>query len=149
MRYHISIIFQSGQLSFRYSRYTKPRTKAHPKDCSVMTYNGHTVYRTLIRCHFSPASTTGSQYIYSGSADGQIHVRCHHYCYRELTVTIMSQIWSLDGRIVQVLDRSRTMPITFDPSAPDAEPLRGGRPHVCVRDVSWHSQVMYLIKAIC
>ncbi len=40
-----------------------------------MSYRGHTVLRTLIRCHFSPAETTGSQYIYSGSADGVIHVR--------------------------------------------------------------------------
>jgi hypothetical protein len=40
-----------------------------------MTYRGHAVLRTLIRCHFSPAETTGGQYIYSGSADGRIHVR--------------------------------------------------------------------------
>lgn len=39
-----------------------------------MTYRGHAVLRTLIRCHFSPAETTGGQYIYSGSADGKIHV---------------------------------------------------------------------------
>lgn len=39
-----------------------------------MTYRGHTVLRTLIRCHFSPAETTGGQYIYSGSADGHVHV---------------------------------------------------------------------------
>jgi len=114
---------------YRYSRYSKPRVKTHPKDCSVMTYRGHTVYRTLIRCHFSPASSTGSQYIYSGSADGKIH------------------IWSLDGRIVQVLDRSRTLPITFDPSAPDVEPTRGTRQPACVRDVSWHSQEPVLISA--
>jgi len=40
-----------------------------------MTYRGHSVLRTLIRCHFSPAETTGSQYLYSGSADGRVHVR--------------------------------------------------------------------------
>ena len=39
-----------------------------------MTYRGHAVLRTLIRCNFSPAETTGGQYIYSGSADGRIHV---------------------------------------------------------------------------
>jgi len=43
-----------------------------------MTYRGHSVLRTLIRCHFSPAETTGSQYLYSGSADGRIHVRMFH-----------------------------------------------------------------------
>lgn len=40
-----------------------------------MTYRGHAVLQTLIRCHFSPAETTGGRYIYSGSADGKIHVR--------------------------------------------------------------------------
>jgi hypothetical protein len=39
-----------------------------------MTYRGHQVLQTLIRCHFSPAETTGSQYLYSGSSDGRIHV---------------------------------------------------------------------------
>lgn len=51
-----------------------PRVLAHPKDCSVMTYRGHAVLRTLIRCYFSPAETTGGQYLYSGSYDGKIHV---------------------------------------------------------------------------
>lgn len=45
-----------------------------------MTFRGHSVLRTLIRCHFSPRESTGQSYIYSGSADGMIH------------------IWSLDGR---------------------------------------------------
>ena len=63
-------------LALRYSRYTRPRYKSHPQDCSVMTYKGHLVLQTLIRCHFSPSETTGAQYLYSGSADGRIHV-CH------------------------------------------------------------------------
>jgi len=58
-----------------YGHYPRPKRAAHPYDCSVMTYRGHAVLRTLIRCHFSPAETTGGQYIYSGSADGKIHVR--------------------------------------------------------------------------
>lgn len=58
----------------RYPHYPKPKYPAHPLDCSVMTYRGHSVLRTLIRCHFSPMETTGSQYLYSGSADGRIHV---------------------------------------------------------------------------
>ena len=31
-----------------------------------MTYRGHSVLRTLIRCHFSPRESTGQNYIYSG-----------------------------------------------------------------------------------
>jgi len=39
-----------------------------------MTYRGHAVLKTLIRCYFSPGETTGGQYLYSGSYDGKIHV---------------------------------------------------------------------------
>ncbi|KII94042.1 hypothetical protein PLICRDRAFT_36272 [Plicaturopsis crispa FD-325 SS-3] len=105
---------------YRYGYYPKPKHQAHPKDCSVMMYSGHTVLQTLIRCNFSPTETTGGQYIYSGSADGKIH------------------IWSVDGRVVQVLDRTNALPISFDPSAPELEATRGHRHNVCVRDVSWH-----------
>lgn len=61
--------------SFRYGTYPKPMREAHPRDCSIMTYRGHQVFRTLIRCHFSPIETTGAKYIYTGSSDGRIHVR--------------------------------------------------------------------------
>ncbi|KIK70586.1 hypothetical protein GYMLUDRAFT_32627 [Collybiopsis luxurians FD-317 M1] len=115
---------------YRYPSYPKPRYKAHPSDCSVMTYRGHSVLMTLIRCHFSPAETTGSQYLYSGSADGRIH------------------IWSLDGTLVQVLDRQKTLPIWVDPSGVEHP---GGSDSsmygACVRDVSWSSQQPALISA--
>jgi len=114
---------------YRYSTQHKPRFAAHLKDCSVMTYRGHSVLRTLIRCHFSPAETTGSQYLYSGSADGRIH------------------IWSLDGTIVQVLDRSKTLPIFVDPSGTERTTEGHGRTDLCVRDVSWHSQEPVLMSA--
>merc|ERR1719394_1662241 len=41
-------------------------------DTSVMTYTGHTVLQTLIRCHFSPMNNTGQKYIYTGCAKGQV-----------------------------------------------------------------------------
>ncbi|CBQ68109.1 conserved hypothetical protein [Sporisorium reilianum SRZ2] len=78
---------------YRNMSYRQPRFQAHPHDCSVMTYRGHAVLKTLIRCHFSPAETTGQRYIYSGSADGKIH------------------IWNLDGTVAQVLDRSQVRPL--------------------------------------
>ena len=53
----------------------------------------------------------------------------------------MEQIWSLDGRIVQILDRTHTLPMTFDPSAPQLGQLKGDGHAVCVRDVSWHTKV--------
>ncbi|XP_076470711.1 DDB1- and CUL4-associated factor 11-like [Babylonia areolata] len=43
-------------------------------DTSVMTYRGHCVLHTLVRCHFSPAFTTGQRFIYSGCATGNIVV---------------------------------------------------------------------------
>ncbi|KAL4069807.1 WD40-repeat-containing domain protein [Scleroderma yunnanense] len=113
--------FRSPDYDYRYGHYPKPRHHAHPNDCSVMTYRGHAVLRTLIRCNFSPAETTGGKYIYSGSADGKVH------------------IWSLDGRIVEILDRSRTLPMSCEPSGPEPDPLMGSRSTICVRDVSWSS----------
>ncbi|CAA7264768.1 unnamed protein product [Cyclocybe aegerita] len=124
-KYHYGV----DNFDYRYPNYPKPRYQAHPKDCSVMTYRGHAVLRTLIRCHFSPAETTGSQYIYSGSADGRIH------------------IWSLDGRVVQVLDRSRTLPAGFSPSGPVPPPANGLQSNYCVRDVSWHTQEPVILSA--
>ncbi|KAH0535208.1 DDB1- and CUL4-associated factor 11 isoform X1 [Cotesia glomerata] len=41
-------------------------------DTSIMTYRGHMVVQTLIRCHFSPAATTGQRYIYTGCGHGRI-----------------------------------------------------------------------------
>uniref|UniRef100_A0A0C9S975 LEC14B homolog n=1 Tax=Wollemia nobilis TaxID=56998 RepID=A0A0C9S975_9CONI len=46
----------------------------HPYDQSLMTYRGHAVLRTLIRCYFSPAFSTGQKYIYTGSHDGCVHI---------------------------------------------------------------------------
>jgi hypothetical protein len=41
-----------------------------------------------------------------------------------------------------VLDRSRTLPMTFDPSAAEPTDRRASvNNEVCVRDVSWHPQV--------
>lgn len=37
-----------------------------------MTYRGHIVTRTLIRCRFSPIETTGQRYIYTGCGAGRL-----------------------------------------------------------------------------
>jgi WD40 repeat protein len=49
-----------------------PSTK--DDDSSLMTYRGHQVIQTLIRCRFSPLESTGQQYIYSGSFDGAVYI---------------------------------------------------------------------------
>jgi len=43
-------------------------------DNSLMTFWGHQVHLTLIRCDFSPLYTTGQRFIYTGSFDGRIYV---------------------------------------------------------------------------
>jgi len=43
-------------------------------DTSVLTFKGHHVYNTLIKCKFSPRETTGQRYVYTGSADGSVYV---------------------------------------------------------------------------
>ncbi|XP_062994030.1 DDB1- and CUL4-associated factor 11 isoform X1 [Elgaria multicarinata webbii] len=53
----------------------KARRKSKlPGDTSLMTYRGHGVLHTLIRCRFSPAHSTGQQYIYSGCSTGKVVV---------------------------------------------------------------------------
>lgn len=49
------------------------RTKL-PGDSSLMTYRGHGVLQTLIRCRFSPPHSTGQRYIYSGCSTGKVVV---------------------------------------------------------------------------
>ncbi|XP_050119149.1 LEC14B homolog isoform X4 [Malus sylvestris] len=50
------------------------RTLKHPNDQSLATYRGHAVLRTLIRCYFSPAYSTGQKYIYTGSSDHSVYI---------------------------------------------------------------------------
>ncbi|KAG0482387.1 hypothetical protein HPP92_010471 [Vanilla planifolia] len=60
---------------YRYMSYpAKAKNYKHPKDQSVATYKGHSVLCTLIRCHFSPAHSTGQKYIYTGSHDGCVYI---------------------------------------------------------------------------
>jgi hypothetical protein len=73
-QYSVKSLLTITLAHLRQEEYPSPSYEKHPKDCSVTRYHGHEVLRTLIRCHFSPMESTGQQYIYSGSADGRIHV---------------------------------------------------------------------------
>jgi len=110
---------------YRQERFDFDEWHPHPEDCSVVTFRGHSVLRTLIRCHFSPPGSTDSRYVYSGSADGSVHV------------------WNLDatpaGKINVLEATKETRPRdpsltgrTFDYMG------RGGPWLTCVRDCSWH-----------
>ncbi|GIL72283.1 hypothetical protein Vretifemale_2659, partial [Volvox reticuliferus] len=50
------------------------RVVRHPDDGSVQTFRGHSVQSTLIRAYFSPAHSTGQRFVYTGSAEGGVHV---------------------------------------------------------------------------
>ncbi|XP_056635060.1 DDB1- and CUL4-associated factor 11 isoform X1 [Diorhabda sublineata] len=41
-------------------------------DTSVMTFKGHVVTKTLMRCRFSPLGSTGQRYIYTGCGMGRV-----------------------------------------------------------------------------
>ncbi|KAJ3611881.1 hypothetical protein NHX12_021894 [Muraenolepis orangiensis] len=60
-------------------------------DTSVMTYRGHGVLHTLIRCRFSPEFTTGQRYIYSGCSTGKIIV------YDVLTGAVVARLCGHDA----------------------------------------------------
>jgi DDB1- and CUL4-associated factor 11 len=77
----LKMIQNSGQplsviegFDYRWMDYTYKVHPNHPMDNSVMTFRGHTVLQTLIRCHFSPLETTGQRYLYSGSGDGSVYI---------------------------------------------------------------------------
>ncbi|KAK6130426.1 hypothetical protein DH2020_035836 [Rehmannia glutinosa] len=64
-----------AEWDYRWMEYPEQaRNLRHPDDLSLATYKGHTVLRTLIRCYFSPAYSTGQKYIYTGSTDSSVYV---------------------------------------------------------------------------
>lgn len=66
-------------------------------DTSVMTYRGHSVLNTLIRCRFSPPGPTNQRFVYTGCAAGRVVI------YDLLTGKIMRV---LDGHDACVRDVS-------------------------------------------
>jgi len=110
---------------YRFAEYNLRDWEPNPDDCSVVTFRGHSVLKTLIRCHFSPPTSSNSRYVYSGSEDGKVY------------------IWNLDGQQVATVDVSN--------STRGTRPQADGRGDAfdwdmgynsnvwktCVRDASW------------
>uniref|UniRef100_H3CIH1 DDB1- and CUL4-associated factor 11 n=1 Tax=Tetraodon nigroviridis TaxID=99883 RepID=H3CIH1_TETNG len=65
-------------------------------DTSVMTYRGHGVLHTLIRCRFSPEFSTGQRFIYSGCSTGKIVI------YDVLTGAVVSKLCGHDACVRDV-----------------------------------------------
>ena len=94
------------------------RQPKHHADRSVFTFKGHEVYSTLIRCQFSPIETTGQRYVYTGSANGVVHI------YDLVT-----------GQTAGVLEKSTTRD---DPEDQWGHYSRRGNGNSPCRDISWH-----------
>ncbi|KAI9836979.1 MAG: hypothetical protein M1837_003139 [Sclerophora amabilis] len=112
--------FDYRRASFDHSNYTP-----HEHDCSVVTFRGHSVLRTLIRCHFSPPISTNSRYVYTGSEDGTVY------------------IYNLDATIAGKIDVRRATDRTRPQVASLYNDYYGTGDSMdvwktCVRDASWH-----------
>jgi WD repeat-containing protein 23 len=113
---------------YRWGGYDEDDYDLHPYDNSLVTFRGHRVLRTLIRCHFSPPNSTNSRYVYSGSEDGKVYV--------------YNMDATLAGKIDVFAATKYTRP---SDGAVRFHRFHGGDPgshasswRTCVRDASWH-----------
>ncbi|KAJ5768284.1 hypothetical protein N7533_000867 [Penicillium manginii] len=108
---------------YRFESYPDEYYEPHEHDCSVVTFRGHRVLKTLIRCHFSPPDSTNSRYVYSGSEDGKVYV------------------YNMDATLAGTIDVGSAT-VNSRPREPDvfASYDMGGEMiwRTCVRDASWH-----------
>lgn len=121
---------------YRFGKYDEKFWYKDPHDSSLVTYRGHKVLKTLIRCHFSPPGSTNSRYIYSGSQDGKVY------------------IWNLDATIAGIIDVCKS---TSDPHIsrlrghldPEAfiRIYEGEEWSTCVRDASWHPTAPIIVAS--
>ena len=111
---------------YRFMNYPASKFAPHPHDCSLVTYRGHSVLKTLIRCHFSPPGSTNSRYVYSGSEDGSIYV------------------YNIDATLAAKIDVNEatrdSRPRDLDSTSTYALSDRADQSvwKTCVRDASWH-----------
>ena len=101
--------------------------RVHPNDGSLVSFRGHRVLKTLIRCHFSPPASTDSRYVYSGSEDGSVY------------------IYNLDATVAGKIDVKTATKGAGLREKRDAYRRENmyrrrnmGTWETCVRDVSWH-----------
>ncbi|KAL2128827.1 hypothetical protein VTI74DRAFT_8591 [Chaetomium olivicolor] len=121
------------EYDYRWQDYEDYQWFQHPHDNSLVTFRGHKVQRTLIRCHFSPPNSTDSHYVYSGSYDGYVYV------------------WNLDATLAAKLDvRAATRNGTVRPRRNSRHRLHHGNYggwEALVRDVGWHPNAPMLVAS--
>ncbi|KAK5998905.1 LEC14B-like protein [Cladobotryum mycophilum] len=119
-----------GQFDYRGEEYDDNDWYRHPDDNSVVTFRGHKVLRTLIRCHFSPPNSTNSRYVYSGSADGKVY------------------IWNLDATVAGVIDVEAATRYTRKAETPFRRRFTENVDwSTCVRDASWHPSAPVIVAS--
>ena len=125
---------------YRFMTFSDEHYNPHPHDCSLVTYRGHSVLKTLIRCHFSPPGSTNSRYVYSGSEDGIVY------------------IYNLDGTLAGKVDvndatynsRPRDPSLYAASFTYDMDDDRGSAAwKTCVRDCSWHPNAPIIAGKLC
>ena len=119
---------------YRWGTYDDDDWYRDPNDNSLVTFRGHRVLRTLIRCHFSPPGSTNSRYVYSGSEDGKVY------------------IWNMDATLAGTVDVFEATKNTRPPHR-DYDMMGWGgdddvshsRWRTCVRDASWHPSAPMIV----
>ncbi len=118
------------EYDYRWEDYETDEWFQHEHDNSVVTFRGHKVQRTLIRCHFSPPGSTNSRYVYSGSHDGFVYV------------------WNLDATLAAKIDVKE---VTKGLGMSERRYRVYGRNYyqnqwtTLVRDVGWHPNAPMLV----
>ncbi|MCJ1473444.1 hypothetical protein MMC13_002095 [Lambiella insularis] len=111
---------------YRFMNYSDTDYSPHPHDKSLVTFRGHKVLKTLIRCHFSPPGSTNSRYVYSGSADGSVYIY-------NLDATLAGKV-----DVNRATHHSRPRDLDLHTASYDMNDRHQGQWKTCVRDVSWH-----------
>ena len=111
---------------YRFMNYSDTDYSPHPYDKSLVTFRGHKVLKTLIRCHFSPPGSTNSKYVYTGSADGCVYIY-------NLDATLAGKV-----DVNQATHHSRPRDPNLNSTSYDIDDRRQGQWKTCVRDASWH-----------
>lgn len=122
------------RFDYRWGSYDEDDWYQDPNDNSLVTFRGHRVLRTLIRCHFSPPGSTNSRYVYSGSEDGKVY------------------IWNMDATLAGTVDVYGTTKNTRAPTNnfgimgwDENEDLSHTAWRTCVRDASWHPNAPMIV----
>lgn len=122
---------------YRHMAYPEKDYYAHPHDCSIVTFRGHRVLKTLIRCHFSPPGSTDSRFVYSGSEDGKVHIY-------NLDATLAGTI-----NVAKATYQTRPRDPELCANTYDFSDRTGTTWKTCVRDASWHPHAPVVAGKFC